>query len=100
VVTAPSAEAALELCEADVPVDLLLTDVVMPGMLGPELVERATALRPYLRVRYMSGYTHQAIARREVTESEAAFIEKPFTSRALLTAVPGDRGRGGVRAPR
>lgn len=87
-VTATStARAALGLCAEDAAVDLLLTDVIMPEMLGPELVERAIALRPALRILFMSGYTHQAIARRQVAESDVAFIEKPFTAQMLLAAV-------------
>jgi len=87
VTAASSAEAALAAFAGEVVVDLLLTDVIMPEMLGPELVERASALRPQLRVLYMSGYTHQAIARRQVTDSDVAFVEKPFTAQALLAAV-------------
>jgi CheY-like chemotaxis protein len=70
-----------------VPIDLLLTDVIMPEMLGPELAERATTLRPGLRVLFMSGYSHQMIARRQVSEDEVAFVEKPFTSDTLLAGV-------------
>jgi PAS domain S-box-containing protein len=87
VTAAPSAEAALAAVTGNVEVDLLLSDVIMPEMLGPELVEQATALRPQLRVLYMSGYTHQAIARQQVADSDVAFVEKPFTAQALLAAV-------------
>jgi PAS domain S-box-containing protein len=87
VTAASTAATALGLCADGAAVDLLLTDVIMPEMLGPELVERAIALRPALRVLYMSGYTHQAIARRQVAESDVAFVEKPFTAQTLLAAV-------------
>lgn len=88
VLSAPTGRTALDLCaREDEPVDLLLTDVIMPEMLGPELAERATSLRPGLRVLYMSGYSHQMIARRQVSEHETAFVEKPFTSDTLLSGV-------------
>ncbi len=84
-------EAALELCEApEQSIDLLLTDVVMPGMLGTELVQRITEIRPDLPVIYMSGYSHEVLAAsRFGEESGAAFIEKPFNSRQLLEMVGG-----------
>jgi CheY-like chemotaxis protein len=69
-------------------VDLLMTDVVMPGMLGPELVAKARELRPSLPVLYMSGYIHQIAS--QVSEAGPAgvpFVEKPFTAETLLTAV-------------
>ncbi|MDP8223827.1 MAG: PAS domain S-box protein [Candidatus Lernaella stagnicola] len=58
--------------------DLLLTDVIMPGMNGKELYERITEFRPDLRVLFMSGYTAEVIARHGVLEEGVAFIEKPF----------------------
>jgi PAS domain S-box-containing protein len=80
---------ALELFElGEQRVDLLLTDVIMPEMLGTELVERARAANPGLRVVYMSGYSHDVLAPQALTENGAsAFIEKPFNARRLLGAV-------------
>jgi CheY-like chemotaxis protein len=60
------------------PIHLLLTDLVMPGMNGRELARRAAALRPQIKVLYMSGYTDDALVRRQVSENIFAFIQKPF----------------------
>ena len=72
----------------DQPIDLMLTDVVMPEMLGPQLVERATAIRPDLRVLYMSGYIHPAVAQLGIENpEELVIVEKPFTTDELLSRV-------------
>ena len=68
-------------------VDLLLTDVVMPEMDGATLFGRVRALRPEAKVIYMSGYTEGVIAPRGVLESEAHFIQKPFSGKVLLQKV-------------
>jgi PAS domain S-box-containing protein len=80
---------AVEICErGERAIDLLLTDVIMPEMLGTELVERARAARPDLRVVYMSGYSHEMLAPQALTDGgQSAFIEKPFNARALLQTV-------------
>ncbi len=79
---------------ADV-IDLLLTDVVMPGMNGRVLAERLTAARPGLKVAYMSGYVDLP-ALRNVSWDETAFIQKPFRTEALARFVRTalDRGDG------
>ncbi len=80
--------AAIRLCsEHDGPIDLLLTDVVMPEMSGPELAGRLAAQHPGLRVLFMSGYADDAVFRHGVLSPEAAFIEKPFTARTLAAKV-------------
>ncbi|MEX0971780.1 MAG: ATP-binding protein [Solirubrobacterales bacterium] len=80
---------AIEICrDAEQAIDLLLTDVIMPEMLGTELVERVRAIQPELPVIYMSGYSHDVLAPQALTASDrSAFIEKPFNARALLRAV-------------
>ncbi len=76
---------ALHLCESHPgPVHLLLTDVVLQTMRGPDLAARARSLRPGLRVAYMSGYTDDALEHQGVVEAGAVFIEKPITPSALL----------------
>jgi CheY-like chemotaxis protein len=64
-------------------VDAVLTDVVMPLMNGPELVEELRRERPGLRALFMSGYTSDAVLQRGVSEAEVAFVQKPFTAEAL-----------------
>lgn len=67
-------------------IDVLLTDVLMPGIRGPELVEQLMAYAPALRVIYMSGYTDEDISRWGL-EPGCAFIHKPFTADGLTAAV-------------
>ena len=88
VVEADDGKSALQWAESHpVPVDLLLTDVVMRRMSGPELVERLHASRPDLKVVYMSGYTGELIAEREMVKRGITLLEKPFTRTALLNTI-------------
>ena len=61
------------------PLHLLLTDVIMPHMTGPELKERVEALHPGIKTLFMSGYTAEVIAQRGLLDEGLAFIQKPFT---------------------
>jgi hypothetical protein len=80
---------AVEICDRDAQqVDLLLTDVIMPEMLGTELVEKIRTLRPDLPVVYMSGYSHEVLAPQALTgDADSAFIEKPFSAQTLQATV-------------
>jgi CheY-like chemotaxis protein len=68
-------------------IDLVLTDIVMPGMNGRGLVERLAGIRPAIKSLYMSGYTDDDIIRRGFIEPSKSFLQKPFTSEALLQTV-------------
>jgi signal transduction histidine kinase len=88
VIEAPSAEAAEGLlARIDTPVDLVLTDIVLTGMSGPQLAERLRSSHPKLRVLFMSGYADDAVVRHGLLESEVSFIQKPFTPQALARKV-------------
>jgi CheY-like chemotaxis protein len=83
VLIAGDAAEAFRLAEDHPSIDLLLTDVVMPGLSGPELTRQLLAGRPSLKVIYMSGYTDDAILEHEVFERGIAFLNKPFTGVTL-----------------
>nr|WP_165356606.1 PAS domain-containing protein [Sphingosinicella sp. BN140058] len=98
VLEAHDGASALRLLERqDEPVDLLFTDVVMPGMSGRELADAARTRQPDLRVLYTSGYTRNAIALGGRLEPGVEMIAKPFTYQALAQKVRDvlDRGRTG-----
>jgi two-component system, cell cycle sensor histidine kinase and response regulator CckA len=88
VLVAPDGPAALALAERRrLPIALLLTDVVMPGMSGRELSERLRELHPETRVLYTSGYTEDVIVLHGVLEDHLNFIGKPFSIQALAKRV-------------
>ena len=68
-------------------IDLLLTDVVMPQMSGPDLATRLLALQPELRVLFMSGYMDDSVVRRGVSEGRRAFLQKPFAPDQLARKI-------------
>jgi CheY-like chemotaxis protein len=81
------AEAALAVLHQSDPVDLLLTDVVMPGMNGRALAEAATRSRGDLKVLYMTGYSRNAIVHQGRLDPGVSLIQKPFSQNALALRV-------------
>jgi PAS domain S-box-containing protein len=71
----------------DIRIDLVVTDVVMPGMNGREFVEALHGRAPGIPVLYMSGYTNDDIIRRGLTDSSVAFLQKPFSAKSLTSLV-------------
>ena len=88
VIEAPDGVAALERCEHHAgPIHLLLTDVVMPRLSGPDLAHRVRAARPEMKVLYISGYTAEKLDEHGLSDSGTALLEKPFTTSALAAKV-------------
>jgi two-component system, cell cycle sensor histidine kinase and response regulator CckA len=88
VLAASDGEEAVRLCARHAgSIHLLLTDVVLPGMSGPALASRLAAIRPALKVMYMSGYPEDAIVRRDLLDPETVFLPKPFTLETLVRKV-------------
>jgi CheY-like chemotaxis protein len=87
VLTADSGEHALTLYKNHAPLELLITDVVAPGMSGPMLAEKLTALQPDLKVLYISGYDNTKLVQKYVVEKGHALLAKPFTVKDLRIKV-------------
>src|SRR5271165_6199235 len=88
VLEADNGEAALQIVSGHSgKIDMLITDVVMPGMSGRELSARLCASRPQTKVLYLSGYTEDAIVHEGVLDPDTAFLQKPFTLQALTRKV-------------
>jgi PAS domain S-box-containing protein len=88
VLEAEGGEQALRLIETyPGPVQLLLTDVVMPGLNGPQVAERISAIRPSLKVMYMSGFTDDMVIRHGTIKPDVHFLQKPFTPATLAHKV-------------
>ncbi len=77
--TADSGEHALTLFKQHGPFELLITDVVAPGMSGPMLADKLAALQPDLRVLFISGYDNTHLVQKYVVEKGYALLPKPFT---------------------
>lgn len=93
--TAARPEAAMAMLRTGQPVDLLVTDVVMPGCDGLELARRALEARPTLRVLYTTGYTRHILPERL---AGAEVLDKPYMRSALLHAVDHVLSGRGMRA--
>jgi PAS domain S-box-containing protein len=88
VITASNGRAALGVVnDYAAKIDLLLTDVVMPHMQGPELAKQVAALRPTIRILYMSGYAQPMLGDGGILEEGILLLEKPFTEPVLLAKV-------------
>jgi PAS domain S-box-containing protein len=88
VLTAPSGPAALKLVEhTDQRIDLLLSDVVMPHMLGKELAGKIRHIRPGIKVLYMSGYAQPVLASQGTLDAGVTLVEKPFSESDLLEKI-------------
>jgi len=70
-------------------IHVMLTDVIMPGLAGPELAAKLVQARPGMKVVYMSGYTDNAMAKLESLEPGSAFLQKPFSPAALAQKIRG-----------
>jgi len=88
VLEADSAETALKLCaEQRGKIDVVLTDLVMPGMSGHELAGKLAQMCPQVKMLFMSGYTEDTATRREILLRGSAFLQKPFSVGDLANAV-------------
>jgi two-component system cell cycle sensor histidine kinase/response regulator CckA len=87
VLAAPDGERALSLAEAGGRIDLLLTDVVLPGMNGKQVATRLRERRPGIRVLYMSGYAADVIVHHGAVDEGVAFVRKPLSFDGLARKV-------------
>jgi len=88
VIRAENTTAAVEVARTTpASIDLLLTDIIMPGMSGVELYDQVRVLRPGVKRLYMTGYAGSELGRRGLLESDAVVLQKPFDPNALFTSV-------------
>ncbi len=92
VLEATNAISALELCEQSPNIDLVLTDLVMPKMNGPEFIKKLSSKFPKIGVVFMSGYNSDAAFGKGLLNENASFIQKPFMPKALLKVVKDTLG--------
>jgi two-component system, cell cycle sensor histidine kinase and response regulator CckA len=92
---------ALEICAREEPIDLVVTDMVMPEMSGDELDRRIAIQHPEIKILLMSGYTRDDVARKGIASEQVAFLDKPFTAARLAAKVrevlDGSTVRGAAR---
>src|SRR5579885_1810218 len=94
VLTADTGENAVRLFRTNPGVDLLLTDVVAPGMSGPMIADEIAALKPDIKVLFMSGYDGTQVVQRYVVEKNYSLLIKPFTMEQLEKKVRETLGEG------
>ena len=87
VVQAADAAQAIEQFAVQPRIDLLFTDIVMPGMTGRALADELRKTRPDLRILYTTGYTRNAIVHGGMVDPDVAFLPKPFTIDALARKI-------------
>ena len=87
VIASPNADAALELLRSKAPIDLLLTDIIMPGWNGRELAREAERLRPGIRILYMTGYSRNAVVHQGRLDEGVDLLQKPVSQAQLAMRV-------------
>ncbi len=101
VAEARDVQEAIDICtHPDTPIHIMLSDVIMPHMRGPELAKRLEQLRPGLKVLFMSGYTDDGVAQNGILECGAAFLQKPFTPVDLVRKIREVLDRCSANQPR
>jgi CheY-like chemotaxis protein len=95
VLSADSGETALRLFKSNPDTDLLLTDVVSPGMSGPMIADQIAAIKPDIKVLFMSGYDGTQVVQRYVVEKGYSLLIKPFSMDQLEAKVRAVLGSGG-----
>jgi CheY-like chemotaxis protein len=99
VLTADSGDHAMTIYKKQGPIELLITDVVAPGMSGPMLADKLVALQPDLKVLYISGYDNTQVVQKYVVEKGHSLLSKPFTGEELkrqITAMLNHPAPSGV----
>ncbi len=87
VIEAENGSVAMKRCEQEDKIHLMIADVVMPGISGPDLVRQIITIQPEMKVLYISGYTDDAIVHHGVLDENTPFLQKPFTPQKLALKV-------------